>query len=72
MGEKLLPEVNGCYLDIHQKMFKVRMLEYLDKKINRVIVEDTSGNFKSIDMENWQNLNPIPCCKSSNKIRQIS
>lgn len=59
------PIINGCYLDQSSTMFKVRMLEYYGKDIKEVIIEDTNGNIKSMNIKNWQNLKLIPCCYSS-------
>jgi len=72
VDEKLTPEVNGCYLDMHRRMFKVRMLCYLNKNVSSVMIEDTNGNIKSLNIKSWQNMKLIPCCKTSSEIRHIS
>lgn len=67
MSFQSLPIINGCYLDLNNEMFKVKMVSYYGKDIKDVIIEDTFGNVKSMDIKNWRNLRLIPCCYSGNE-----
>ena len=70
--QKNYPEVNECYLDRSRGMLKVRMVGYQNKVVCSVVVEDTLGNIKSLNINHWQNMQLIPCCKTSNNIRRTS
>ena len=72
MDNELYPVVNGCYLDMNSEMFKVRMLGYLGKDVNSIIIEDTSGNVKSLNLNSWKNMHLIPCCVSSPTLQKQS
>ena len=72
MDEQISPEINCCYIDMRQRMFKVKMLGYLQEEISRIVIEDTNGMVQALDIQKWQSMQLIPCCKSSNEIQQIS
>ncbi len=56
------PIVDACYLDLHNNMFKVRMLSYSGNQIKSVVIEDTLGRINSLDLKQWQDLPLFPCC----------
>jgi len=69
---KLYPVVNGCYLDKNSEMFKVRMLGYIGDQLNHIVIEDTSGSIKSVDIQDWIGMHLTPCCISSSTIHSES
>lgn len=72
MSFQSLPIINGCYLDTNNEMFKVRMVSYYGKNIKEIVIEDTYGNIRSMDISNWRNLRLIPCCYSGSENLPLS
>ena len=71
MKREPVPIVNGCYIDGRSNMFKVRMVSYSGLEVNRIVFEDVLGNLNALNINKWQGLHLIPCCQSSNDLKQL-
>jgi len=65
------PIVHACYLNPVGEMYKVRLLGYFGEQLKKVVVEDSWGNIRTMDINTWQNKRLIPFCYTGSDVDQL-
>jgi hypothetical protein len=64
-SEPQTPVVDGCYVDEHGDMYKVRLVTFRGQQPSRIVLENVRGNLFSLSLTDWYQCRLIPCCLAS-------